>query len=411
MEWTREHPDPRGPTDPSDADERFMARALDLAEQGRGTTSPNPLVGCVLVSDGAIVGEGYHRRAGEDHAEIVALREAGDAAKGATAYVTLEPCDHHGRTPPCSLALIDAGVRRVVVATLDPNPLVDGSGVRRLRDAGVAVDVGVRGDEAERQNEVFRTSQLLSRPFVLYKTAMTLDGKIATRTGHSRWITGEASRERVQRWRHELDAVAVGVSTVLLDDPRLTARVEHGRTPRKVVFDSLARTPTGAALLAPDAGGAPARVTVFVGPSAPGDRIAALRDVGAEVVTLDGPKGRPSVRGALGELHRREVRSVLLEGGGTLAWSFLEARAIDRVAWFIGPKLLGGNGATPLGGMGVTTMDEAFELDDLRSETSGTDLLLTGRVRYPAAPVAGAVDDNAASEDAASTVAVQEGRI
>ncbi len=387
-----------------------MARALDLAEQGRGTTSPNPLVGCVLVRDGAIVGEGYHRRAGEDHAEIVALRDAGDTATGATAYVTLEPCDHHGRTPPCSLALIDAGVRRVVVATLDPNPRVDGSGVRRLRDAGIEVDVGVRGDEAERQNEAFRTSQLLGRPFVLYKTAMTLDGKIATRTGHSRWITGEASRERVQRWRHELDAVAVGVSTVLLDDPRLTARVEHGRTPRKVVFDSLARTPTGAALLAPDDEGAPARVTVFVGPSAPDDRVDALRDVGADVVTLDGPNGRPPVTDALEELHRREVRSVLLEGGGTLAWSFLEARAIDRVAWFIGPKLLGGNGATPLGGMGVTTMDEAFKLDDLQSETSGDDLLLTGRVRYPAAPVEGAVDENAASEDAAGTVAVQKGR-
>lgn len=377
-----------------------MARALELAEHGRGTTSPNPLVGCVLVRDGAIVGEGYHRRAGEDHAEIVALRDAGDAAEGSTAYVTLEPCDHHGRTPPCSLALIRAGVRRVVVAALDPNPVVDGSGVRRLVGAGVEVDVGVRRDEAERQNEVFRTSQLLGRPFVLYKTAMTLDGKIATRTGHSRWITGETSRARVQRWRHELDAVVVGVSTVLLDDPRLTARVEHGRTPRKVVFDSVARTPPGAALLAPDEAGVPARVTVVVGPLAAADRVAALRDAGAEVVTLDGPKGRPSVAAALAELHRREVRSVLLEGGGTLAWSFLEARAIDRVAWFIGPKLLGGNGATPLGGLGVTTMDEATELADLRSEMSGDDLLLTARVRYPGAP----------SEDAAAAVGVQEGR-
>lgn len=377
-----------------------MARALELAEHGRGTTSPNPLVGCVLVRDGAIVGEGYHRRAGEDHAEIVALRDAGDAAEGSTAYVTLEPCDHHGRTPPCSLALIRAGVRRVVVAALDPNPVVDGSGVRRLVGAGVEVDVGVRRDEAERQNEVFRTSQLLGRPFVLYKTAMTLDGKIATRTGHSRWITGETSRARVQRWRHELDAVVVGVSTVLLDDPRLTARVEHGRTPRKVVFDSVARTPPGAALLAPDEAGVPARVSVVVGPFAPPDRVAALRDAGAEVVTLDGPKGRPSVAAALAELHRREVRSVLLEGGGTLAWSFLEAKAIDRVAWFIGPKLLGGNGATPLGGLGVTTMDEATELADLRSEMSGDDLLLTARVRYPGAP----------SEDVAAAVGVQEGR-
>lgn len=378
-----------------------MARALDLAERGRGTTSPNPLVGCVLVRDGEIVGEGHHRHAGEDHAEIAALLDAGESASGATAYVTLEPCDHHGRTPPCSLALISAGVRRVVVATLDPNPRVDGAGVRRLRDAGIEVDVGVRGDEADRQNEAFRTSQLLGRPFVLYKTAMTLDGKIATRTGQSRWITSETSRARVQRWRHELDAVAVGVSTVLLDDPRLTARVERGRTPLKVVFDSVARTPPDAALLAPDEAGVPARVTVFVGPSAPDERVAALRDAGADVTTLDGPRGRPAVAAALAELHRREVRSVLLEGGGTLAWSFLEARAIDRVAWFIGPKLLGGNGATPLGGMGVTTMDEAIGLDDLTSEASGTDLLLSARVRHAAAR----------SEDAATSVAVQKGRI
>ena len=400
MDWNREDPARRGRAEPTEPDERFMARALELAERGRGTTSPNPLVGCVLVRDGAIVGEGHHRRAGEDHAEIVALRDAGDAAAGSTAYVTLEPCDHHGRTPPCSLALIRAGVRRVVVAALDPNPVVDGSGVRRLRDAGIEVDVGVLRHEAERQNEVFRTSQLLGRPFVLYKTAMTLDGKIATRTGHSRWITSETSRARVQRWRHELDAVAVGVSTVLLDDPRLTARVEHGRTPRKIVFDAVARTPPQAALLAPDDAGVPARVTAFVGPFAPDDRVAALRDAGAEVVALDGPKGRPSVAAALAELHRREVRSVLLEGGGTLAWSFLEARAIDRVAWFIGPKLLGGNGATPLGGMGVTTMDEAITLVDLRSEMSGDDLLLTARVRHP----------GARDEGAATTAGVQEGR-
>lgn len=373
----------RGRTETTDEHARFMARALDLAEQGRATTSPNPMVGCVIVADGEIVGEGFHRRAGEDHAEIVALRDAGDAARGATAYVTLEPCDHHGRTPPCSEALIRAGVRSVVVAALDPNPAVDGAGVRRLRDAGVEVATGVLQDQAERQNEAFRTSQLLRRPFVLYKTAMTLDGKIATRTGHSRWITGEASRRRVQRWRHELDAVAVGVTTVLLDDPRLTARVDGGSTPLKVVFDSVARTPPDAALFANDEHGVAARVTVVVGPKAPEPRAAALRDAGAELVRLDGPNGRPSVAGALAELHRREVRSLLLEGGGTLAWSFLDAHAIDRVAWFIGPKLLGGAGASPLGGRGVATMEHAVGLDELRSETSGDDLLLTARIRAP----------------------------
>jgi len=374
-----------GTREPISNDERYMDRALVLAEQGRATVSPNPLVGCVLVREGAIVGEGYHRRAGEPHAEVLALREAGEAARGATAYLTLEPCDHHGRTPPCSEALISAGVARVAVAALDPDPRVDGAGVRRLRDAGIAVEVGIRREEAELQNEIFRTAQLAGRPFVLYKTAMTLDGKIATRTGQSRWITGTASRELVHRWRHELDAVAVGVSTVLLDDPRLTARVPAGRTPLKLVFDSVGRTPPDAALFDPDDQGADARVLIYVAPDAPALRIEALRQAGAEVIALDGPRGRPAVTAALADLQRREVRSVLLEGGGTLAWSFLETRAIDRVAWFVGPKLLGGNGATPLGGLGVRFMEDATQLSDLHSEPSGEDLLISARVRYPAA--------------------------
>ena len=385
---------------PNPDHEHPMARALELAELGRGTTSPNPMVGCVLVAGDEVVGEGWHRRAGEPHAEALALRDAGPRARGATAYVTLEPCDHHGRTPPCSLALIEAGVARVVVATQDPDPRVRGAGLRRLREAGVDVVTGVLADAAEAQNEAYLTSQRRGRPFVLYKTAMTLDGKIATRTGHARWITGEASRARVQRWRDELDAVAIGVTTVLLDDPRLTARVEGGRTPIKVVFDARARTPVDAALFAPDQGGAPARVWIVTGPKAPEARLAALRDAGAETIRVDGPEDgpedRPDVAAALAELHRREVRGLLLEGGGTLAWSFLEAGAIDRVAWFVAPKLLGGPGATPLGGPGVATMDAAIDLHDLRSEASGADLLITGRVHRPTA-AATAVETEARS--------------
>lgn len=362
------------------SDAAWMRRALALAEHGRGSTSPNPLVGCVLVRDGELVGEGHHAKAGGPHAEVVALEAAGDAAAGATAYVTLEPCDHHGRTPPCSRALIEAGITRVVVASLDPDPRVDGGGVRRLREAGIDVDVGILRDEADAQNDIFRTSVLRGRPYVLYKTAMTLDGKIATRTGHSRWITGDASRALVQRWRHELDAVAVGVSTVLLDDPLLTARVEGGRTPLKVVFDSVARTPPDASLFLPDDAGTVPRVIVYVGPRAPDDRRRALREAGAEVVEHGGPRDRPAVTAVLEDLHERDVRSVLLEGGGTLAWSFLEAGAIDRVAWFIGPKLLGGNGATPLGGLGVTSMPDAVALTDVTTRPSGDDLLIEARV-------------------------------
>jgi len=365
-----------------------MRRALALAERGRGHVSPNPLVGCVLVREGEVVGEGWHRRAGEPHAEVEALTAAGERARGATAYVTLEPCDHTGRTPPCTEALIQAGVRRAVVAAFDPNPVTDGAGVRRLREAGVEVEVGLAREEAEAQNEVFRVAQLHGRPFVLYKTAMTLDGKIATRAGRSRWITGEAARERVQRWRNELDGVAVGINTVLLDDPLLTSRIEGGRTPVKVVFDSVARTPPTARLFEPDAAGVPARVVLFATAKASPERVAALRERGAEVVVTGETQGRTDVRAALPALLERGVTSLLLEGGGTLAWAFFEAQAVDRVAWFIGPKLLGGAGASPLGGIGVARMEDALTLGDVRTESLDGDLLVTGRVRYPGAAAA-----------------------
>jgi len=360
-----------------------MALALALAERGRGTTRPNPLVGCVLVRGGVVIGEGWHERAGEPHAEVHALRAAGDA-QGATAYVTLEPCSHFGHTPPCADALIKAGVRRVVVAARDPDPRVNGRGLEKLRAAGLEVVTGVLAGEAEAQNEVFRTPHLKSRPWVLYKTAMTLDGKIATRTGKSRWITGEASRARVQRWRGEHDAIAVGVNTVLLDDPLLTSRLPGTQSPRKVVFDSVARTPLNAKLFEPDPAGDPARVTLFVTKKAPPARVAALRERGAEVTVLPELRGRTDVGGALSALKGRGVQSLLLEGGGTLAWSFFEARAVDEVAVFIGPKLLGGGGSSPLGGLGVTEMAGAITLDRLATETIGGDILVTGRVRYPA---------------------------
>lgn len=357
-----------------------MRLALALAERGRGRVSPNPLVGCVLVRDGAVVGEGWHARAGEAHAEVNALAAAGAAARGATCYVTLEPCDHHGRTPPCTDALIAAEVARVVVATTDPNPLVDGRGVRRLRAAGVAVDVGVLAREADEQNEVYRTNRLLGRPFVLYKTAMSLDGKIAVRTGRSRWITGPSARSRVHHWRDEYGGVAVGVNTVLLDDPALTTRLPGGRTPAKIVFDSVARTPVTARLFAPAPDGTPARVIVITTTAAPAERTGALAAAGAEVVALDARDGRPDVSAALAALLDLGVTSVMLEGGGSLAWEFFAAGAVDRVAWFVAPKLLGGSAAGPLAGLGVPSVDDAFTLEDVLTETIGPDLLITGRV-------------------------------
>jgi diaminohydroxyphosphoribosylaminopyrimidine deaminase/5-amino-6-(5-phosphoribosylamino)uracil reductase len=372
-----------GSSEPVQEHERFMWHAIDLAELGRSTTLPNPMVGCVIVREGfEVVGEGWHERAGEAHAEARALEAAGEMARGATVYVTLEPCNHHGNTPPCTEALIAAGIRRVVIAGSDPDPRVSGGGVRRLQEAGIAVVEGVLREEAEAQNAAYLRMQRAGRPFVLYKTAMTLDGKIAARSGQSRWITGESARALVQQWRSRLDAVAVGINTVLLDDPLLTARVEGARSPMKAVFDSVARTPPNARLFEPDPDGRPARVLIFVTDKAARERVEALRAAGAETITVSAQRGRAFVGEALKALRERGVRSLLLEGGGTLAWSFLEAQAVDRVAWFIGPKLLGGAGATPLGGLGVDGMDEALELDAVRTELIGGDLLITATVRY-----------------------------
>jgi diaminohydroxyphosphoribosylaminopyrimidine deaminase/5-amino-6-(5-phosphoribosylamino)uracil reductase len=270
----------------------------------------------------------------------------------------------------------------VVFAAKDPNPLAAGSAAR-LQEAGIAVVMGVLQDEAERQNEAFFTVQRRQRPLVLYKAAMTLDGKIATRTGQSRWITAAAARERVQQWRDQFDAVAVGINTVLLDDPLLTCRLEKGRSPLKVIFDSVARTPPAAKLFLPDQHGVAARVIVYTTDKAPAGRVEGLKEVGAMVVALPEQCGRSAVRAALADLRGRGVNSVLLEGGGTLAWSFFEAQVVDKVAIFIGPKLLGGGSASPIAGLGVAHLDEAITLTDLQTEFIGSDLLLTGQVRIP----------------------------
>jgi diaminohydroxyphosphoribosylaminopyrimidine deaminase/5-amino-6-(5-phosphoribosylamino)uracil reductase len=374
-------PAPAGLTD---TDVRHLRRALALAERGRGTTHPNPMVGCVIARGEEAVAEGWHERAGGPHAEAAALAAAGEAARGATAYVTLEPCAHHGRTPPCTDALIAAGVARVVFASPDPDPHVAGAGEARLRGAGVEVVSGALRDEADVLNAAYLTHRRLGRPWVRYKTAMTLDGKIATRTGRSRWITGPAARAMVHRWRHQADAVAVGINTLLQDDPALTTRLEGddapGRTARKVVFDAIARTPVTARVFDDGPDGAPARVTIVVGPDAPDARTAALEARGARVLRVPALQGRPDVGIALRELAGGDdpVVELLLEGGGTLAWSFLAAGAIDRVAWFVAPKLVGGRGATPLAGLGVAGMDEAHALQDTEVRRVGDDLLIEG---------------------------------
>ncbi|MBI2216415.1 MAG: bifunctional diaminohydroxyphosphoribosylaminopyrimidine deaminase/5-amino-6-(5-phosphoribosylamino)uracil reductase RibD [Candidatus Rokubacteria bacterium] len=360
-------------------DAHFMRRALALAEQARGLTSPNPLVGAVVVSGGEIVGEGFHRAVGQPHAEVEALEVAGVKSRGGTLYVTLEPCMHHGRTPPCVPRVLAAGIARVVVAVSDANPLVAGGGIAALRAAGVEVTEGVMAEEARRQNRAFLHAMRAGRPHVTLKGAITLDGKIADVHGTSRWITGREARERAHRLRAECDAIVVGVETVRRDDPELTVRLDRPwpREPYRVVLDSRARMPVSARLLRV---GTPARVLVAVAADAPAPSIAALEARGATVVRCPGPTGRIDPRRLLDELHRREVRAVLVEGGAEVHAAFLDAALVDRVAVFVAPALLGGRGAPSLVGGSGRTLKDRVALDDFEVTRLGPDVLLEADV-------------------------------
>jgi diaminohydroxyphosphoribosylaminopyrimidine deaminase / 5-amino-6-(5-phosphoribosylamino)uracil reductase len=363
-----------------EADARFMRRALELAERGRGLTSPNPMVGAVVVSDGAIVGEGYHERAGGPHAEVIALAAAGERSRGATIYVTLEPCSYHGRTPPCASALVDAGIRRVVAALVDPNPRVSGRGFAALRAAGVEVADPILGEHAERQNRAFVAAMRLGRPHVTLKLAMTLDGRIADRRGESKWITGEAARAAAHRLRSESDAILVGVGTVLRDDPALTVRRDRPwpREPYRVVLDTHARTPAAARLIA---SGTRARALVITGPGADPARVAALAAAGATVVGVAAREGRVDPQAALAALAEREVRAVLVEGGGEIHGAFVDAGLVDRVAVFVAPRLMGGREATPsIGGLG-RLLGASLILGGLEVGRVGDDLLIEADAR------------------------------
>jgi diaminohydroxyphosphoribosylaminopyrimidine deaminase/5-amino-6-(5-phosphoribosylamino)uracil reductase len=360
----------------TDAD--FMRRALEIAERGRGLTSPNPMVGAVVVRDGRIVGEGAHLQAGGPHAEVQALAAAGEAARGATLYNSLEPCNHHGRTPPCAPAVAAAGIARVVAALADPNPLAAGGGAC-LRAAGVTVELGLMADEAARQNRAWLTAMRERRPHVTLKAAATLDGKIADVHGGSKWITGEAARLRAHRLRAESDAIVVGVTTALRDDPALTVRLgaPWPREPYRVVLDSTAR-------LGPDArvihGATAARALIAVGAEAPADRVAALTRAGATVLRGPTRAGRVDVTALLARLFALDVRAVLLEGGGETHAAFLDAGVVDRVALFLAPRLLGGRAAPGvLGGEGRDLKD-AVTLGAMSVTTLGDDVLLEADV-------------------------------
>ena len=369
--------------DSMDQDEFYMKRALELARKAEGETSPNPMVGCVILdAEGRVAGEGWHHKAGQPHAEIMAMEDMKRRKmKGCTAYVSLEPCSHYGRTGPCCDALIRAGFKRVVAAMVDPNPKVAGQGLQRLRDAGIEVRVGVCEEEARRLNEKFLLWVTEGRPFVSLKFAETLDGKLATRTRDSHYVTGDEAH-RFSHWlRKTHDAILVGIGTVLDDDPALTTRLVKGKNPVRVVLDSKARIPLTAQVLQ-DGG----RTILAVGPGAPADKLEVIGQLpSVEIVTLPCTEaGRVDLTALLAELNARDITSVLVEGGSEVLGSFLDARLADRVYAFIAPKLSGGSRALPaVGGKGAALMEDCALLDETECKALGSDWLLTGRVRFP----------------------------
>jgi diaminohydroxyphosphoribosylaminopyrimidine deaminase/5-amino-6-(5-phosphoribosylamino)uracil reductase len=424
------------------ADEQYMRLALKLASRGAGWVSPNPMVGAVVVRDGEIVGRGWHRRYGAPHAEVEALAQAGERARGATLYVTLEPCNHQGLTPPCTQAVLAAGVSRVVIAMADPNPRVTGGGAAWLADRGLAVTLGILEEEARRLNEAWIKWVTSGLPFVIAKAACSLDGRIATVTGESQWLTGVAARTFGHRLRHECDAVLVGVGTVLADDPQLTVRLggerrrsaegrmkgsptgapspqtpppptpgegrreilpvpeaepqvpmtltttgmppraasrPRAKDPLRVVLDSQLRIPLTARLLHLES---PAPTLIATTPQAPAERVLELRDLGAEVLILPEDRGRVALLPLLERLGRRPVTSLLVEGGAETLGSFFDARLVDRFYFFYAPKILGGKEGYPMiAGQGVRHLAEAHLARDLTVRRLGPDILLTGRLR------------------------------
>ena len=375
--------------------EEYMRRALALAENGRGRVEPNPVVGAVVVRDDRAAGEGYHERVGGPHAEINAIRAAGDACRGAVIYVTLEPCCQHGRTPPCSDALIEAGFAKVVIGAPDPT---QGGAAAQLRAAGVEVVEDVLRQECEKQNRPFFTLRLHGRPYVIAKWAMTLDGRIAAERGDSRWISSEESRQRVHELRSRVDAVVVGLGTVLKDDPLLTCRLPGGRNPRRIVLDSLARLPLDCNLVRT---ASEAKVLVAVSEVAPHERTDALQAAGCRVLRIRSPGFRPppesvapsradggvDLRQVLAELSRIDLTNVLIEGGRELLTSAFKARVVDEVWTFVAPKCIGGRDApAPLADLGLRVMQDALELEELTYSRHGRDMLIRGTFPRPPVP-------------------------
>lgn len=358
-------------------DQEYMALALELAKKGAGWTSPNPMVGAVIVKDGQIIAQGYHTKCGDLHAERAALAACEGDPAGATMYVTLEPCCHHGRQPPCTDAILEAGIARVVVGSGDPNPLVAGKGLDILRSHGVQVTEGVLAEECRALNHVFFHFIQTGRPYVVLKYAMTLDGKLAAYTGASQWITGEEARRHVHTQRNRYRSILVGVGTVLADDPQLTCRMEGGRNPLRIVCDTHLRTPLTASVVR-TAEQVPTCIATCV---AQESRLAPYREAGCQILSLPQGEGHVSLRALLEALGKMGVDSVLAEGGSAIHWSLVQSGLVDRVQAYIAPKILGGSQAkSPVGGEGFPHPDQALQLKTPRLTQLGRDILWESEV-------------------------------
>ena len=357
-------------------DTDFMREALRIAKNAEGRTSPNPMVGAVIVREGKIIAEGWHRKAGTPHAEVHALNMAGELAKNSTMYVTLEPCSHYGRTPPCANKIVESGIKKVFVAMKDPNPLVAGRGIEILKSAGIDVEVGLLEDDAQKLNEIFLKYITKKIPFVTAKFACSLDGKIATTAGESQWITCEESRKFSHHLRDMYDSIMVGVNTVIADNPSLTTRLVIGKNPVRIVVDSHARTPIDSKIIRDGQ----AETIIAVTENAPPEKISELKNFGVEIITAG--RDKVDLKILLEELAKREITSVLVEGGGTLHYSMFEKNLVDKIFAFIAPKIIGGkNSLTAVEGAGFEKLSDVVQIKNISAENLGEDILLTGYIK------------------------------
>lgn len=359
---------------------KYMERALKLAALGSGYTNPNPLVGAVIVKDGRIIGEGYHEVYGSSHAEVNAFKNATEDVKGATMYVTLEPCSHYGKTPPCANAIVEKGIKKVVIGLKDPNPLVAGKGIQILKDNNIEVITGVMEEEGKKLNEIFLKYITTKIPFCILKTAMTLDGKIAAYTGDSKWITNELSRKYVHKLRHRVSGIMVGIGTILVDDPILTTRLStsNDSDPIRIIVDSSARIPLESKVLHVES---KAKTIIATTELADKNKIKALKDIDIEVITTPLKNNRVDLNFLMKTLGEKSIDSVLLEGGSELNYSAIEEGIVDKINAFIAPKIIGGRDAkTPIGGLGKAAMREAISIDGIKIHRFENDIMIEGYI-------------------------------